>query len=67
MENNKSKGKMNLIVRVKEIKGHCPVYKVNESFKLIEGYQLTSDKPFCMHSLASLLPHYNALRSAQAG
>ena len=58
---------MNLVVRVKEIKGHCPVYKVNDSFKLIEGYQLTSDKPLCMHSLASLLPHYNALRAAPPG
>ena len=53
---------MNLIIRVKEIKGHCPVYKVNDTFKLIDGYKLTSEKPICMHSLAALLPHYNALR-----
>ncbi len=53
---------MNLVVRVKEIKGHCPVYEVNDSFKLIEGYKLVSEKPLCMHSLAALLPHYNALR-----
>jgi len=53
---------MNLIICVKEIKGHCPVYEVNDTFKLIDGYKLVSDKPLCMHSLAALLPHYNALR-----
>lgn len=53
---------MNLVIKVKEIKGHCPVYRVNDSFKLIDGYKLVSDKPLCMHSLAALLPHYNALR-----
>jgi uncharacterized repeat protein (TIGR04076 family) len=52
---------MNLVIRVKEIKGHCPVYEVNDSFKLIEGYKLVSEKPLCMHSLAALLPYYNAL------
>lgn len=52
---------MDLVIRVKEIKGHCPVYEVNDSFKLIKGYKLVSQKPLCMHSLAALLPHYNAL------
>ncbi|RMD98856.1 MAG: TIGR04076 family protein [Calditrichaeota bacterium] len=56
---------MDLIVKVKEIKGHCPVYKVGDSFKLKEGYQLVSDIPVCMHALPSLLPHYNAMRFAQ--
>ena len=55
---------MNLSVRIKEIKGNCPVYEVNDSFKLIDGYKLVSEKPLCMHSLASLLPYYNALRTA---
>ncbi len=58
---------MNLIIRVKEIKGHCPVYRVNDSFKLIDGYKLVSKIPLCMHSLAALLPHYNALTVAQPG
>ena len=53
---------MDLIVKVKEIKGRCPVYKVGDSFRLEDGYRLVSDIPLCMHSLASLLPHYNALR-----
>jgi uncharacterized repeat protein (TIGR04076 family) len=53
---------MDLIVRVKEIKGTCSVYKVGDIFKLKDGYRLVSDIPLCMHSLAALLPHYNALR-----
>lgn len=53
---------MDLIITVKEIKGVCPVYKVGDSFKLEDGYKLISQIPLCMHSLASLLPYYNALK-----
>ncbi len=53
---------MNLIIKVKEIKGYCPVYKMGDSFKLENGYKLITDIPLCMHSIASLLPHYNALK-----
>jgi uncharacterized repeat protein (TIGR04076 family) len=53
---------MDLVVRVKEIKGHCPVYKIGDTFTLESGYRLITEIPLCMHSLASLLPHYNALR-----
>jgi len=53
---------MDLIVRVKEIKGHCPVCKVDDTFVLESGHRLVTEIPLCMHSLASLLPHYNALR-----
>jgi uncharacterized repeat protein (TIGR04076 family) len=53
---------MDLVVRVKEIKGHCPVYKIGDAFTLESGYRLVTKIPLCMHSLASLLPHYNALR-----
>jgi len=52
---------MELIVEVAEIEGNCPVFKVGDTFKLIDGYKLTSDKPICMHSLASLMPYYNSL------
>jgi uncharacterized repeat protein (TIGR04076 family) len=52
---------MDLTIRVTEIKGRCPVYKVGDSFKLEDGYRLVTEIPLCMHSLASLLPHYNAL------
>lgn len=53
---------LDLIVKVKEVIGRCPVYKVGDSFKLEEGYRLIAEKPLCMHSLASLMPYYNALR-----
>jgi uncharacterized repeat protein (TIGR04076 family) len=53
---------MNLVIKVIEIKGHCPVYKAGNTFKLVDGYRLTTQVPLCMHSLASLIPHYNALR-----
>lgn len=56
---------MDLIIKVIEVKGHCTVYKVGDTFKLKDGYQLVSDKPLCMHSLASLMPHYNALRISE--
>lgn len=51
-----------LVVRVKEIKGRCPVYKVGDAFALESGHRLVTQIPLCMHSLASLLPHYNALQ-----
>ncbi len=56
---------MDLLIRVKEIKGKCPVYQVGDIFKLEEGYKLVSEKPLCMHSPASLMPHYNALRISE--
>ncbi|MBN1998536.1 TIGR04076 family protein [candidate division KSB1 bacterium] len=49
-------------VRVVDIKGHCPVYKIGDSFKILDGYRLMSEIPLCMHSLAALLPFYNPLR-----
>lgn len=56
---------MHLVVKVKEIKGHYPVYKPGDTFKLEDGYRLVTKIPLCMHSLASLLPHYNALRVSE--
>ena len=56
---------MDLLVKVKEVKGQCPTYKVGDSFTLKAGYQLVSSIPVCMHGLASLMPHYNALRVSQ--
>lgn len=55
---------MDILVRVIEIRGHCPVYEKGSSFVLEDGYRLVSEKPLCMHSLASILPFYNALRFA---
>jgi uncharacterized repeat protein (TIGR04076 family) len=56
---------MDLVVTVKEIKGHCPVHRIGDSFTLKACYQLVSDIPVCMHALASLMPWYNALRVSE--
>lgn len=52
-----------LIIRVVEIKGNCPVYKEGNKIILEEGYRINLSKTdaICMHSLASILPYYNAL------
>jgi len=52
---------MEIVVKVKEIRGHCPTFKLGDSFVLKAGYQLVSDIPICMHALAALMPFYNAL------
>jgi uncharacterized repeat protein (TIGR04076 family) len=56
---------MDLVVAVKEIKGHCPTFRVGDSFTLKACYQLVSEGPVCMHALASLMPWYNALRVSE--
>ena len=56
---------MDLIIKVEEIKGHCPVYKVGDIFKLEDGYRLTAEIPLCMHALSSIMPFYNALRVSE--
>jgi len=56
---------MDLVVTVKEINGHCPTYKLGDSFTLKACYQLESDVPVCMHGLAALMPYYNALRVSE--
>jgi len=56
---------MDIVVRVKEIKGVCPTYKVGDSFVLKSGYQLVCDIPVCMHALSALMPYYNALRISE--
>ena len=53
---------MYLLVNVVAIKGHCPVYKMGDSFRLEDGYRLVADIPLCMHALAVLMPFYNTLR-----
>jgi len=54
---------MKLIVKVIKIKGTCPVYKEGDKIVLDEGYimNLKETDAVCMHSLASLMPYYNAL------
>ena len=54
---------MKLLIRVVEIKGKCPVYKVGNIITLREGYILDPEETdiVCMHSLASVIPYYVAL------
>ena len=54
----------NLEITVYDIKGHCPVYRIGDAFYLDEGYILNTKKScdICMHSLASILPYYNAIK-----
>jgi uncharacterized repeat protein (TIGR04076 family) len=56
---------MDLVVTVKQIKGHCPTFKAGDSFTLKACYQLVSDIPVCMHALSALMPFYNALRVSE--
>lgn len=51
---------MNLTVKIVRICGKCPVYEVGDKFFIRQGYKLESKIPVCMHSLASLIPYYNA-------
>lgn len=54
---------MVLKIEVVDIKGHCPVYSVGDTFYLKAGYILESGLScsVCLHSLASILPYYNAI------
>jgi uncharacterized repeat protein (TIGR04076 family) len=38
---------------------------IGDTFRLKDGYKLVSEIPLCMHSLAALLPYYNALRFSE--
>ncbi|MEW5937175.1 MAG: TIGR04076 family protein [Candidatus Thermoplasmatota archaeon] len=53
---------MEFVVRVKDVKGICPVFHVGDSFRLVDGYRLDSEIPLCMHALSAIMPFYNALR-----
>jgi len=54
---------MDLVITVKAIRGVCPVYRVGNRIVLREGYRLdpAATDAVCMHSLASVMPYYNAL------
>lgn len=51
---------MDLTVKIIRIRGKCPVYEIGDKFLIREGYKLESEIPVCMHSLASIIPYYNA-------
>jgi len=48
-------------VKVVNIQGNCPVYKVGDSFRIVDGYKLAAEMPLCIHALQSLAPYYVAL------
>ena len=50
-----------LKIKVAEIKGNCPIYKLGQEFYIKEGYILESSIKLCMHSLTSIMPYYVAL------
>ncbi len=52
-----------LTVRIHRIRGHCPVYKEGQSFRIRDGYVLDTSVScdVCMHALASIFPYYVAL------
>ncbi len=52
-----------LTIKVKEIRGICPVYKLGEKIVIDEGYKLNMKETdnICMHSLGSIIPYYVAL------
>lgn len=52
-----------MIIKVKEIRGRCPVYKGGEKI-VIEGPEIVPEKTdkLCIHALATLLHYAVALR-----
>jgi uncharacterized repeat protein (TIGR04076 family) len=52
-----------VIVTVREVKGHCGIHKVGDSFVVDEGQILSLDtaKSLCVLALASLIPLFPAL------
>ena len=52
-----------MIIRVKEIRGRCPVYKGGEKI-VIEGPEIVLEKTdkLCIHALATILHYAVALR-----
>lgn len=52
-----------LIIKVIEVVGNCPVYKVGDRIVLDEGHRVNLSKTtaMCMHSVASIMPYYVAL------
>jgi uncharacterized repeat protein (TIGR04076 family) len=54
---------VDLVITVKSMRGTCPVYRIGDRIVLRDGYRLDLQESdaVCMHSLASVMPYYNAL------
>jgi uncharacterized repeat protein (TIGR04076 family) len=48
-------------IRVVELNGFCPVFRLGDEFVISAGYVLEGRERYCMHALSSLLPYYVAL------
>lgn len=53
--------KNTLSVRIVEISGFCPVYRLGDEFSITAGYVLEGRENYCMHSIAVLMPYFVAL------
>jgi len=54
--------KIDMKIKVKSIKGTCPIFKPNTTFFIRQGYILdTAGQNICMHALSSMMPFYSAL------
>ncbi|MBN2146755.1 MAG: TIGR04076 family protein [Anaerolineales bacterium] len=47
-----------LVVEVVKVQGHCPVFRVGDTFSIKKGHQLVADLPVCMNAIQALSPYY---------
>ena len=54
---------MRLVIRVEDIKGHCPAYEVGDVIVVDSGFRLNLSETTagCMHSFASIIPYHIAM------
>jgi len=48
-------------LRIVEINGFCPVFKLGDEFRMTAGYVLEGREQYCMHVISTILPYYIAL------
>lgn len=48
-------------VRIVELNGFCPVFRLGDEFRISAGYVLEGREQYCMHAISALLPYYVAL------
>lgn len=50
-----------LRIQVVDIQGHCPIYRIGDELRIVDGYKLVCNRAVCLHALQSLNPYYVAL------
>lgn len=48
-------------VRIVELHGFCPIFRLGDEFRISAGYVLEGKEQYCMHALSALLPYYIAI------